>query len=146
MKPNAIEIIVENTTELDVSVDEDVVAEVAELMQQNENVRFSLLEVVFVDEGEILDINREHLQHDYVTDIITFHYHEDDEPIEGTLFCCAPRIAEQAVEFESAPETEFTRIIIHGMLHLCGYEDSSTEDKARMTELENEYLKQLDYL
>lgn len=146
MKPNAIEIIVENTTTLDVSVDEDMVADVAELMQQNENVRFSLIEVVFIDEDEIININKEHLQHDYVTDIITFHYHDKDEPIEGTLFCCAQRIAEQAVEFESNPETEFIRIIIHGLLHLCGYEDSNADEKSRMTELENEYLKQLDYL
>jgi len=146
LKPNSVEIIVDNTSDVEVSVDEDVVADIAELLQDNENARFALIEVVFVDEDEIVKINTEHLQHDYVTDIITFHYHEENEPIEGTLFCCAPRIAEQAAEFDAEPETEFVRIVIHGMLHLCGYEDSTPDDKNRMTELENTYLKLLHYL
>lgn len=102
-----------------------------------------LIELVYVDESEIQRINRDHLQHDYVTDIITFSYHEPDEPIETTLFCCARRISAQAAEFKQSEKTEFERVLIHGLLHACGYDDKSREEKKRMTELENHYLYQL---
>lgn len=100
----------------------------------------SFVELVYVDEAEILRINREHLAHDYVTDIITFFYHEPGEPIEATLFCCAPRISEQAAELGQPERTEFERVLIHGLLHACGYKDSSPKEKERMTQLENYYL------
>lgn len=100
-----------------------------------------LLELVYVDEDEILRINRAHLQHDYVTDIITFSYHEPGEPVEATLFCCASRISGQAGELHQVEKTEFERVLIHGLLHACGYNDVSPEEKSRMTALENHYLK-----
>ncbi|AXJ01069.1 rRNA maturation RNase YbeY [Cyclonatronum proteinivorum] len=104
-----------------------------------------LIELVFVDEAEILRINNEHLQHDYVTDIITFPYHEGEEPVEGTLFCCAPQIFKQAEEHGADPLHEFARILIHGLLHLCDYDDKTSSDKHRMTEKENYYLSKLQF-
>jgi rRNA maturation RNase YbeY len=95
-----------------------------------------------VDEDEIVRINKDHLDRDYVTDIITFRYDEpeDKEQIEGTMFCCAPRITEQAKEFNESPKREFLRIYIHGLLHLIGYEDKSDEQKKLMTGKENTYM------
>ncbi|MFW6348127.1 MAG: rRNA maturation RNase YbeY [Cyclonatronaceae bacterium] len=100
----------------------------------------SLLELVYVDEAEILRINREYLQHDYVTDIITFSYHEPGAPVEATLFCCAPRISAQAAELDQPETAEFERVLIHGLLHACGYEDGTPAQKARMTRREDHYL------
>lgn len=118
---------------------------ILQIISDKENAAFSLVELVFVDEQEIVRINKEHLNRYYVTDIISFRY--DDEPdskgnkaIEGTLFCCAPRIIEQSAEFKEPMEREFQRIFIHGLLHLIGYEDSSDKEKEAMTELENKYL------
>lgn len=100
----------------------------------------ALLELVYVNETEILRINREYLQHHYVTDIITFFYHEPGEPIEATLYCCAPQIAAQAGEFKESEKTEFERVLIHGLLHACGYTDATAAEKSRMRALENRYL------
>ncbi|SMO38224.1 rRNA maturation RNase YbeY [Gracilimonas mengyeensis] len=112
----------------------------------HEEVGFAMVELVYVDEEEIVRINKEHLERDYVTDIITFRYDEgeetgDDTAIEGTMFCCAPRIKEQAGEFNEPLEREFLRIIIHGLLHLAGYDDQSEKEKTHMTTLENKYLE-----
>ena len=115
------------------------------LIADHEQVSFSLVELVFVSEEEIVRINKEHLNRYYVTDIISFRYDTDEvlnelSSIEGTLFCCAPRITEQAAEFKEPKEREFQRILIHGLLHLIGYDDASEKEKAIMTELENKYL------
>lgn len=113
-----------------------------ELISKKEQASFDLLEVVYVHEQEIVRINKEFLDRDYVTDIISFRYDEDEsnKRIEGTLYCCAQRIAEQAKEFDESEESEFKRIFIHGTLHLIGYDDQTPKDKKRMTELENFYL------
>ena len=106
---------------------------------------FSFIEVVYVDEKEITHINQKHLSHDYVTDIITFSYHDpsENEPVEATLFCCAPRIQEQAVEFGVDADTEFLRVYIHGLLHLAGYSDELPDQKAVMREKENFYINHI---
>lgn len=117
------------------------VAEVA----KHESCSFSLLEVVYVDNSSIVEINKKYLDRKYVTDIITFRYDEDtsDNNIEGTLYCCAQRIYEQSSEFDEDPKTEFKRILVHGLLHLCGYEDQTPKDKEKMTEKENFYLQKI---
>lgn len=105
-----------------------------------------MIEAVYVDEPEIIRINQEHLERDYVTDIITFRYDDDPEHrhVEGTLFCCAPRITEQAGEFNSSEEREFRRILIHGLLHLLDYEDQTDDERRQMRKLENRYLDLFD--
>ena len=107
-----------------------------------------MIEVVYVNEEGIIDINKEYLNRDYVTDIISFNYNEanQQDPIEGTLFCCAPRIFEQAAEINEKPESEFFRILIHGLLHLIGYDDLSDEERANMRAKENFYLQNLSFL
>ena len=116
------------------------------IIMRHEDCSFEFVEVVYVDEEEIIRINKEHLERDYVTDIISFRYDESDtnDNIEGTLFCCAPRIREQAEEFNEPGKEEFQRILIHGLLHLAGYDDQSEEEKNKMTSRENFYLEQLN--
>ncbi|SMO61853.1 rRNA maturation RNase YbeY [Fodinibius sediminis] len=112
------------------------------LIMQHEDCSFRFVEVVYVDEEEIIRINKEYLDRGYVTDIISFRYDEtdDNEEIEGTLFCCLPRIREQAHEFNQSEKKEFQRILIHGLLHLVGYDDQSDDDKKNMSSRENFYL------
>lgn len=134
-----------NQTEADLPLNKEDITSLVELVAVEESCHLSLLEVVYVDEEEIVHINREHLQRDYVTDIITFRYDEDNanKNIEGTLFCCAPRIYEQASELNEDAGQEFKRILVHGLLHLCGYDDSSPEEKKQMSDRENFYLEKL---
>lgn len=115
---------------------------IAAHISDHESCLFNFIELVYVDEKEIIRINREHLEHNYITDIITFRYDESEDRtgIEGTLFCCAPRIKEQAKEFNETEKNEFARIFIHGLLHLAGYEDQSDETQRIMTQKEDFYL------
>ncbi len=114
-----------------------------EITEKNEQVRFREIELVYVDEDEIVRINHEFLDRDYITDIITFRYDEDDQAIEGTLYCCAPRIAEQSAEFKVDPNTEFLRVFVHGLIHLAGHDDQTSDEKKQMTDLEDQYLNAL---
>jgi rRNA maturation RNase YbeY len=128
-----------------VPLSQNTATSVMQLLQDEESVQFEMIELVYVDEEEIVRINKEHLERDYITDIISFRYDDgvekkDNSAIEGTLFCCAPRIKEQADEYGETQYLEFKRIFIHGLLHLIGYKDKSEEEKNSMTQLENKYL------
>ncbi|MEX0929846.1 MAG: rRNA maturation RNase YbeY [Balneolales bacterium] len=131
-----------NETDLPVPLTRNRAAEAASLIGEKENCVFSFVEVVYVDEPGIIEINKKHLNHDYVTDIITFGYNEPGEagPIEATLFCCAHRIFEQAEELQVDVNSEFLRVFVHGLLHLAGYGDYQAVQKASMREKESFYL------
>lgn len=118
------------------------------LVEKGEGVQFHAVELVYVDEDEIGTINREHLGRNYVTDIISFRYdeNEDNTAIEGTLYCCAPRIEEQSKEFGTQNRDEFFRVFIHGLLHLTGYDDQTPLEKQNMTTLEDQYLTRINQL
>lgn len=126
-----------------IPVDEKVLESLLQEIETGQDASFATVELVYVDEKGIVDINKEHLGRDYVTDIISFRYDdsEDLKAIEGTLYCCAPRISEQSRELETPESQEFYRIFIHGLLHLTGLNDQTDEDKAAMTRLENQYLE-----
>ena len=123
-------------------IDKNDLIRLASLIESKESVSYSFIECVFVDEDTIIEINKEHLDRNYVTDTISFNYDMDNQKnnVEGTLFFCAPRIKEQAIEFNQDPEKEFLRVVIHSMLHLIGYKDSEDSDKQMMTEKEDVYL------
>ncbi len=131
-----------NSSGLELPFKDSEAAFLLDQIAHHQEVAFSFVEVAFVDESEIVRINTEFLQRDYVTDIISFRYDDNETnlEIEGTLYCCAPRIFEQASEFNQPEKREFLRIIVHGLLHLCGYEDSSMEEKKEMTRLEDHFL------
>lgn len=148
--PDETVLSVNNPSQFDLPINQDSLEKLLHLVQSGEEVEFQLVELVYVDEDNIVEINKKYLERDYITDIISFNYDEDessgninDQGIEGTLYCCAPRIAEQSSELESDPKQEFYRIFVHGLLHLAGYDDTSPEEKQTMTRLENHYLELL---
>jgi len=137
-----------NTTDDSLPVEQSDLNGCVASIEQYESVEFNLVEAVFVDEVEIRRINREYLNHDYVTDIITFPYHgvEEVSPLlEGTLYCCRERILEQAKEHNVEHKHEFCRILIHGLLHLAGYSDATDAEKETMTNKENFYLTKIGF-
>jgi probable rRNA maturation factor len=111
-----------------------------DIISDFEGRNFLMLEVVFVDDEEILELNRKYLGHDYVTDIITFPYHEGNAPVEGTLFCCITQIQRQSLELSTEFGTELLRVVIHGMLHLVGYDDATSKQREDMRSLEDKYI------
>lgn len=135
-------LIVLNPEGFDIPVQNNLLIQLFKTIQKRENIKFKKVEVVYVDEPEIVRINKQFLGKDYVTDTISFRYDEDDDQaIEGTLYECAPRIINQSKEFETEPTTEFYRIFVHGLLHLTGYDDQTLEQKETMNQLEDQYLQ-----
>ena len=97
---------------------------------------------VFCDDQKILEVNNQYLEHDYYTDIITFDYTAGNT-ISGDIFISLDTVKSNADEYGADFETELHRILIHGILHLCGNDDKSPELRADMTNKENKALEQL---
>ena len=97
---------------------------------------------IFVDDEEILRVNREYLQHDYYTDIITFDYTEGDT-ISGDLFISLDTVRTNAEQFGKPYEEELHRVIIHGILHLCGINDKGPGEREIMEAAEDKALAML---
>lgn len=97
--------------------------------------------IIFCSDTRILEINKQFLQHDYYTDIITFDYSQGNK-ISGDIFISLDTVKSNSDEQNTDYQEELKRIIIHGILHLCGQNDKLPDDKQEMTQKENEALKQ----
>ncbi|MFW5803946.1 MAG: rRNA maturation RNase YbeY [bacterium] len=97
------------------------------------------INIIFTSRKRIFEINLEYLGHDYFTDIITFEYNENNV-ISGDIFICPEVVHENAGEYKTTLENELLRVIIHGILHLIGYDDQDEKDKANMRKMEDIYL------
>ena len=99
------------------------------------------LSYVFCSDDYLLQINQEYLNHDTLTDIVTFDNSEDPKKIEGDIFISIDRVKENGEKLGTL-ETELERVMVHGLLHLLGYKDKKKEDKEVMTAKEDFYIKQ----
>jgi len=97
------------------------------------------LSYIFCTDNYLLEMNREHLNHDYYTDIITFNYNEDFS-LSGDLFISYERVIDNAKLLNVEVYDELCRVMVHGVLHLLGFDDKSEEDAIVMRRKENEYL------
>ena len=97
---------------------------------------------IFCDDAKILEVNKTYLQHDYFTDIITFDYCEG-VVLNGDIFISLDTVRTNAQEFGVTFENELHRILIHGILHLCGQEDKTPEARLEMTRKENDALQMI---
>lgn len=102
--------------------------------------RLGDISIIFCSDNYILDINQKYLQHNYFTDIITFDYCEKDV-LSGDLFISVDSVRENADFFGVAFENELNRVIVHGILHLIGFDDNTEEEKQIMRNKENYYLE-----
>lgn len=107
-----------------------------------ENKPLKSLSIVFCSDEYLYRLNSEYLQHNTYTDVITFPYSEGEE-VEGDIFISVDRVRENALAFQSTFEVELFRVMVHGVLHLCGYRDKEEGEQKTMREKENEYLRLL---
>ena len=105
----------------------------------NEGFTKENIVIVFCSDSFLLDLNKKHLNHDYFTDIITFSYTTLDR-ISGDLFISVDRVKENALKEGVSFERELERVVYHGVLHLCGYNDKTPEEIKEMRSKENYYL------
>lgn len=110
----------------------------------NESREAGEISFIFCSDNYLLNLNKEYLSHDTFTDIITFDYTEN-KIIKGDVFISIDRVNENAVKFGTALQMELKRVIIHGVLHLCGYKDKNKSDRLVMREKEDFYLEQYDF-
>ena len=105
----------------------------------NEGKSLKDLSLVFTDDDYLLEVNKQYLNHDYFTDVITFDYSDFPE-VSGDVMISLDRVKDNALSMNLAFEQEFYRVVFHGMLHLCGYKDKSKEDVVLMREKEDFYI------
>ena len=107
---------------------------------RGEGKELKSLNVIFCSDNYLRSINRDYLKHDYYTDIVTFELSEPEKPVEGEIYISIDRVIQNALVFRVPRAKELHRVIIHGVLHLCGYEDKTKSKKNQMTALEDLYL------
>ncbi|MFI3330890.1 MAG: rRNA maturation RNase YbeY [Rikenellaceae bacterium] len=105
----------------------------------NEGFILGNIDYIICPDADLLEINKQYLQHDYLTDVITFDYREE-KLVSGDVFISFQTVEDNAREFNSTEQNEMLRVVIHGALHLCGYKDKSDGEAKIMREKENFYL------
>ena len=99
------------------------------------------LNYIFCNDEYLLEKNKQFLDHDTLTDIITFDLSESDRELVSEIYISVDRVAENAEKFKVSYNTELHRVIFHGVLHLCGFKDKAPNDKALMREMEQQCLQ-----
>jgi len=121
--------------------DEDRATSWLEALADQYEFRIEELNYIFTNDAKIQVMNRDHLGHDYATDILTFDYSEPEEAaLFSDVYISVERVRENAVEYGCSFDEELHRVMAHGLLHLVGFDDVEDEDKAAMREAENEAL------
>ena len=127
----------ENEFSLD---NEDVYASWLTSVIESENKKEGEINYIFCDDEYLHKINVEYLNHDTLTDIISFDYSMGNE-LHGDIFVSIERVEDNAKDFNVSFEEELKRVLVHGVLHYCGYKDKSEEDEALMRSKEEEKMK-----
>ena len=110
------------------------------------NFKIQSLEINFIGQKEVLEINKAHLNHNYFTDIITFNYSGDNKLLDGEILISVDDAIENAKNYKVSLNEETCRLVIHGILHLLGYNDISTSEKRKMKLMENKLLNKNKFL
>jgi rRNA maturation RNase YbeY len=98
------------------------------------------INIVFCDDKFLLTLNRQFLKHDYYTDILSFTLSENGKPLMAEIYISSDRVTDNAKNLESSFREELHRVIFHGILHYCGYNDKTQRDIKRMRQAEDRYL------
>ena len=109
------------------------------MVAESDIKRIGDISIIFCSDNYILDINMKYLQHDYFTDVITFDYCEGDK-LSGDLFISVDTVRENAKLYNTDFNDELNRVMVHGILHLIGYDDHSQKDKQLIRKKEDYYL------
>lgn len=98
------------------------------------------LHYIFCSDEQLLEMNRAHLSHDFYTDVIGFDLSENGRNIEAEIYISVDRVKENALQLQVVFKAELLRVIIHGLLHFCGYQDKTPSQKRKMRSKEDIYI------
>ncbi len=112
-----------------------------QLLFKKEKISLDSITYIFCSDEFLLQMNRDFLQHDYYTDIITFGLSDKGQPIEAELYISLDRVKDNAKTHNTTQTNETLRVIFHGALHLCGYKDKKKSEITIMRQKEDQYLR-----
>ena len=129
-----------NNIDKEYNFKKDALDSIITTISKKENHKFTSLNLVISDDIHLNALKKEYFNQDHFTDIITFNLEDKGNPIEGEIYISMDRIEDNSNTFSTSLENEFKRIFIHGLLHLCGYDDQTKNEKEHMCKLEDYYL------
>jgi len=122
-----------------IDLDQESIRGLLELVLSDNKHQTAEINIIITDDDSLRLMKKEYFNQDVYTDIIAFNI--DEDPFEGELYISHDRVSDNAKKFDQTFEGELKRILIHGTLHLCGFDDQTQEDKLKMTSMEENYLK-----
>lgn len=122
-----------------INIDEQAIKKLGNIARE-EGLKEDEINIVLCTDEFLLEMNKTYLRHDYYTDVITFDQSEGDEEISGDVYISPDQVRRNAEEYGVGFDTELLRVMIHGVLHLVGYDDRSDEERAQMRKKENHYM------
>ena len=132
-------IAVEIHNEFDIQLNKSSIQVLLENILLDNKQNTGSINIIMTDDDTLRRLKKEYFNQDLYTDVIAFNI--DDNPFEGEIYISHDRIKDNAKKFNQSFEDELKRILIHGSLHLCGYDDKTPKEKLEMTSLEENYLE-----
>ena len=129
---------VELHNQSDISFKNESIVKLSHMVFSKFGYKSGLVNIIVLDDESLRKMKKKYFEEDVYTDVITFNLNED--PFEGEIYISYHRVRENARLFSKNFENEFKRVLIHGLLHLCGLEDYDVDMKAKMTEMENLFI------
>jgi probable rRNA maturation factor len=108
---------------------------------KKEGKKLESLDIIFCDDGYLLELNQQFLKHDCYTDILSFRLSPSSKPLIAEIYISIDRVRDNAKNLNSSFTTELHRVVFHGVLHFCGYKDKTAADIRTMRTLEDKWLK-----
>ncbi len=122
--------------------EEQLISEWLSMVAKDCHFHIGVLNYIFTDDNTLLKVNKKFLKHDYLTDIITFDNSQGNE-VNGDIYISVERVKDNAYSLDKRFEEELHRVIVHGLLHLTGKKDDTSDHKEEMRSAENKYLSLL---
>ena len=114
---------------------------VLKMLMLDEGIEDALVNVIITNDSKLNELKIKYFSENVFTDVIAFNYNESNENLVGDIFISLDRVEENSLKYSDSLDSELMRVLIHGALHLIGYEDNDEENKKIMTNKENYYLK-----
>ena len=121
-------------------ISNSIISKILNLLIKNEQKKINSLTVIIEDDEFLKELKKKYFNQDIYTDVITFNLEDKNDPIDGEIYISLPRVIDNSKIYNSDLSQEFKRVMIHGILHLFGYEDITLNQKKEMTSLEDKYI------
>ena len=121
-------------------ISNSIISKILNLLIKHEQKEINSLNIIIEDDEFLKELKKEYFNQDIYTDVITFNLEDKNKPIDGEIYISLPRVIDNSKTYNSNISKEFKRVIIHGILHLFGYEDITVNQKKEMRLLEDQYI------